>query len=71
MIHKLKIDDIHLADLRAGTKRHEVRFNDRGYQIYDILEFSNNGHEYHFQITHIHAGIGLKTNYVALSVQEL
>ena len=67
--HSLKIEENYLRNLISGKKKAEVRFNDRDYQVGDILEFSNDmGNIYYFHITHIHSGLGLKEGYVVLSV---
>ena len=73
MIHKLKIKDNYLERLLDGTKRAEVRLNDRDYQLGDILEFKSyplldKVLTHQFKITHMHSGLGLEFNYVVLSV---
>ncbi len=73
--HTLKIEDNYLKRLLNGKKKSEIRFNDRDYQLGDVLEFPD--YEYsepcdmnyvHFRITHIHSGFGLAENYVCLSL---
>lgn len=79
MIHNLKINDEFLENLSNGTKKCEIRLNDRDYQKGDTLRFSRGVSyprpvvikEYLFEITHIHSGLGLQDNYVALSVRSL
>lgn len=69
--HELKIEAIYLSDLIIGTKKSEVRFNDRDYQIGDVLIFRDLlGSCHTFIITHIHCGLGLKEGYVILSVDK-
>ena len=82
MKHELKIGKEYLQHLLDGTKKHEVRLNDRDYQMGDILEFDKN-YPLHgcgwyktvfpalFRITHIHSGLGLQQNYVVLSLEPL
>lgn len=75
MIHELKIEDNYLARLTEGKKKAEIRLNDRDYQLGDVLEFRKyTGLEKveisYFKITHIHSGLGLKENYVCLSVEQ-
>ena len=74
ILHRLKIETNYLNNLISGTKKVEIRFNDRDYQKGDVLEFcdySKLNPEYHFfQITHIHSGLGMERNYVCLSVQK-
>lgn len=55
-----------------GKKKCEIRFNDRDYQIGDALQFFDcEKNDYvEFTVTHIHSGLCLKENYVALSVER-
>ena len=77
MEHELKIESQYLDRLLSGKKKAEVRCNDRDYQLGDVLKFwysddsgniTKSGWKY-FKITHIHSGLGLKENYVCLSVE--
>lgn len=75
MIHRLKIGDEYLTNLLSGFKKSEIRLNDRDYQVGDILEFKESSFKtpcviHSFRITHIHSGLGLKENYVVLSVEK-
>ena len=73
MIHDLKIEQQYLDSLIAGTKKSEIRLNDRDYQKGDILRFYSYKNlkptKYLFEITHIHSGLGMERNYVVLSVK--
>ena len=72
--HKLKIDEVYLNALLSGTKKSEIRYNDRDYQKDDVLEFNRYGisaETFYFRITHIHSGIGMDKNYVSLSVHQM
>ena len=75
MIHDLKIEPNYLKNLRDGIKKCEIRVNDRDYQKGDMLRFKKNSRakaeEVLFTITHIHSGLGMKENYVCLSVVPL
>ena len=76
MIHDLKIQKEYLDSLISGIKKVEIRLNDRDYQRGDILRFreypfSGPTIEHLFEITHIHSGIGMAYNYVALSVKNV
>lgn len=76
MNHKLKITEERLENLLSGIKKVEIRINDRDYQRGDTLEFVENKFsstvvKHVFAITHIHSGLGLQPNYVALSVEKL
>ncbi len=73
--HFLKIKDCYLERLKNKTKTHEIRFNDRDYQVGDQLLFSckNAQTEFIYTITHILNSSqfpeGLKDNYVILSLK--
>lgn len=75
MRHSLKIGDEYLKNLIDGRKKVEIRYNDRDYQVGDVLEFyapssviGETGEYVQFIITHAHSGLGMAYNYVALSV---
>lgn len=83
--HTLTIGNHYLLRLLDGSKTHEVRFNDRDYQVGDRLLFEKPkettvfdpfptnynlfGKYYRFEITHIHSNLGLKDGYVVLSLK--
>lgn len=75
--HKLKIEPVYLDNLLDGRKKVEIRYNDRDYQVGDVLEFTDyrgcglNHPTYSFRVTHIHSGLGMADNYVALSVERV
>lgn len=68
MIHELKIKDEYLDNLISGRKKFEIRYNDRDYQLDDLLMFKRSGVQYPFGITHIHSGLGLENGYIIMSV---
>ena len=72
MKHTLKIGKEYFENLMSGAKTAEVRLNDRDYQLGDMLEFFDYETELYvkFIVTHIHSGLGLKENYVVLSVKK-
>lgn len=75
MLHELKIEVNYLKNLIDGTKKSEIRINDRDYQKGDCLEFIDysgldSPKYYYFFITHIHSGLGLERNYICLSLKE-
>lgn len=37
MIHELKLDKLYFDQVASGQKTFEIRFNDRGYSLFDIL----------------------------------
>jgi len=61
MEHKLKIEENYLRNLVSGKKKAEIRFNDRDYQVGDILRFLRNSPGnpvyFNFKITHVHSGV--------------
>lgn len=71
MTHKLKIEDAYYEQIISGEKNFEVRFNDRGYQKGDNLEFktidgfSRDGI---WEITYVHSGMGLNSGWVVLGI---
>lgn len=72
-IHFLKIEQKYLDDLLSGDKKSEIRYNDRDYQVRDILQLRVVGTDrsYPFRITHIHSGLGMNKDYVALSIERI
>lgn len=76
--HNLKIKECYWNRVRTDIKKAEVRFNDRDFQTNDIIKFivvddlniiiKKPDEEY--IITHIHSGLGLKENYVMLSIEK-
>jgi hypothetical protein len=78
-LHTLKIDKCFWENLDSGKKKCEIRFNDRDYQVGDALFFPYmtengcqvaTGSQSHFEITHIHTGIGVKDGFVLLSLEK-
>ncbi|EKO3371243.1 DUF3850 domain-containing protein [Vibrio fluvialis] len=78
-IHELKISTEHFIEVLAGRKTHEVRFNDRNYQVGDCLNLreideSGNytGQEMNTQICHVlHGGqYGLAEEWCVLSLKN-
>jgi len=75
MIHSLKIGDEYLSNLLRKKKLVEIRYNDRDYQVGDMLSFireiEDHYIDYQFKILHVHSGLGMKDGYVALSVERI
>ena len=83
--HTLKCWPGPLADIISGFKRVEIRLNDRGYQVGDILELKSydpvfkrylEGDECmagsaEVTVTHIQEGFGLLPGHVALSIEKV
>ncbi|MFH0227098.1 DUF3850 domain-containing protein [Vibrio furnissii] len=79
IIQELKISSVHFVEVLAGRKTHEVRFNDRNYQVGDCLnlrEIDENGcytgQEMNAQICHVlHGGqYGLAEGWCVLSLKN-
>lgn len=81
--HKLKIKPDYLENILNGKKKSEVRLNDRDFQCGDIVylyDYSKLGFDkkiesyskadFYYKITHIHSGLGMQDNYVALSFKK-
>ena len=80
--HNLKLLKVFADDVLNGNKTFEVRYNDRGFQKGDLIEFSviekgvvndyNVDHALNgkrFEITYVLNGWGLKENYVVLAIK--
>ena len=76
----MKIQEDYADRIVAGDKLFEVRYNDRGYQKGDLLTFdvkyrdglSNTSHPLNsqtYEITYVHSGLGLDSNYVVLGIK--
>lgn len=72
-VHDLKIDEPFLDALLDGSKTFEIRYNDRGYQTGDRLEFWHSaGSKFvQFDVTYVLSGHGLKEGYVCLGVKRV
>ena len=82
MRHELKIQQPFADAVVEGRKTFELRYNDRGFQVGDTIQFTAingsyytdsmhpiNGREY--EITYVLGGWGLNENWVALAIREL
>ena len=82
MLHKLKIEKPYADAVLYGDKNFEVRYNDRGYQKGDFIQFnvitedvshaidtlhSLTGSIY--EITYVHSGLGMKEGFVVLGIK--
>ncbi|AGB11011.1 TPA: DUF3850 domain-containing protein [Vibrio parahaemolyticus] len=79
-LHELKISEAHFEDVLAGRKTHEVRINDRNYQVGDVLhlqEIDENrqftGQALNACVTHILKGgqYGLADDWCVLSLGSI
>lgn len=80
MVHELKIAPKYLYDILSGVKTWELRFNDRGYHVGDILslreyDINSSGDPYgpidnvEFEVTYIFDDTGyLRDGYVIMSI---
>ena len=78
-IHKIKLNIEFCDDVLSGRKNFEIRFNDRGYQAGDLVQFipvkleSQRNHEIQnvtFQITYVLGGWGLKEDWVVFGIKR-
>lgn len=81
MIHKIKLNQEFADDVFVGFKNFEVRFNDRNYQVGDVVKFTvvdNDGNIIDhpaslklFKIMYVlEKGWGLKDGWCAFSIFE-
>ena len=80
MKHKLKTVNPYFADIQSGLKNFEVRKNDRGYQVGDILILAEfcwdkkvySGKQIEKSVSYILDGFkGLNERYVVLGLVDL
>ena len=77
--HSLKIYPGFFVPLKFGEKTFELRYDDRGYQIGDILnlrewsekEGGYSGREIEFEVTYILSDFGLLKGFVVMSLRPL
>lgn len=78
-IHELKADPTPFEDVYSGRKTAEVRLDDRGYKVGDVLHLREHqrsglvggkytGRELRRRVTHIQHGYGLPEGVVVLSL---
>lgn len=80
MTHKIKIEKPYADAVLSGDKTFEVRYDDRGYQKGDVVEFNvidNNDLEINhplndkkFEITYVLHGWGLKDSWCVFAIKE-
>ena len=81
MTHRLKIEKPYADAILEGIKTFEIRYDDRGYQKGDVVEFNvidNNDLEINhplndkeFEITYVLHGWGLKDSWCVFSIKEV
>lgn len=76
--HELKTVQPHFEHVRSGMKRAEIRRDDRGFAVGDVLVLreydpascSYSGREVEVRVTHVLSGFeGLAAGYVSLSIE--
>lgn len=79
-IHELKIAPKYYKEVLAGFKKVEIRFNDRDYQVGDVLflnEWSRvtkryTGSQIRRKVAQVYKDMpGLKGNYVLLQIEKI
>lgn len=81
MTHKIKIEEAYANAIIDGDKTFEIRYDDRGYQKGDLIEFNvidNNAYEINHQlndktfvITYVLHGWGLRPDWCVFSIKEV
>ena len=75
MKHYLEIQPIYFNEILSGVKKFEIRLDDRGYSVSDVLVLNEyegfddiyTGRSLSVKVKHIHVSIGLLSNYIILS----
>ena len=73
-IHKIRIDKCYADAVLAGKKTFEICYNDRGYQVGDMVKFTCTLHalaEKTFQIGYLLHTPGLKEGWCVFSIFEI
>jgi len=74
-IHNLKIEEEYLNAIKNRSKTFEIRYNDRGYQVGDILMFENPKEESEKYIVLVTYMIDderfCKENFVTMSIKPI
>lgn len=80
MIHNIKLQKEFADAVLSGDKNFEVRFNDKGYQKGDCVQFTvmdgyfKDSHPLNdsiFEITYVLNGWGIKEDYVVFGIREI
>lgn len=75
-VHKLKIEDVYFEQIKYGAKKFEVRYNDRGYQNGDHIEFLETCGTKRYdsglwEIIYVHSGLGMQPMFVVLGIMRI
>jgi hypothetical protein len=76
-VHELKCEEPHLRDIADGRKRVEMRFDDRGYEVGDILELqslADSEFRVRVEVLHVlyggqYGAYGIAPRYVCMSIR--
>ena len=84
MVHKIKITESYANAVLEGRKTFEVRFNDRGYNAGDFVQFkvvenrfsslvytTHKLNDMQFVITYVYSGKGLDSGYVVFGIKPV
>lgn len=77
-VHELKINQQYCIDILINYKTFEIRKNDRGFKVGDIIHLKEiddvtkdyTGFEFFVKIWYIHEGLGLEEGYVCMSIEK-
>ena len=74
-VHLIKIEDVYYDQIIDGSKKFEVRYNDRGYQTGDHIKFHRPigriEREGLWEIIYVHSGLGMKEMFVVLGIARI
>lgn len=78
-VHELKIKHKYCIEIVKGKKKFEVRFNDRDFEVGDILHLKEisdvfglyTGFEMFARVDYIHEGLGMEEGYVCMSFTQV
>lgn len=78
-LHNLKIEKQYIEPIVEEEKTFEIRYNDRNYQVGDVIKFVPTTDSYYgdiikykfYVITYIFNNFGLNENYIVFSFKEL
>lgn len=79
MTHKIKIEKPYADAVLSGDKTFEVRYDDRGYQKGDVVEFNvidgiyeinHPLNDKEFEITYVLHGWGIKEGWCVFGIKE-
>lgn len=81
--HNIKLHENYVDAVLSGEKSFEVRYNDRGYQKGDRIQFTvvegsldleaiiQPFKDKLYEITYVHSGLGMDKNFVVFGIKEI